>query len=376
MKKYIKIHKLETICLILIIIFSLLNIYKAPLLKSCYSNYFYKQIIWIIISVILFMFIYKIKFKTIFKYRYIIYIVNILLLIYTLIIPNSINGIKAWAKFGIITIQPSEFIKFSFPLAEIKLIKDKKYFLSFILFVIPSILILIEPDTGNFILLLCIYIYLLTNKNNKKYIFLMLIISTIFIIFSILIFNYYPNIIIKLFDGNLYYRFKRIISFNNNFQISNALIGIGSAKMLPIKLNKLLIYIPEGATDFIFAFHICNYGIILTMFLLILYFTFFSSLYLKYHKRLYYFKKKIIGSFLTIFTIQFLYNVLMNIGILPIMGIPLPFFSYGGSNIISYFILYSLSTKKISSIEDKDNNSYKNNYHKGLVDKKYNHMVE
>ena len=59
----------------------------------------------------------------------------------------------------------------------------------------------------------------------------------------------------------------------------------------------------------------------------------------------------------------------MNIGILPIMGIPLPFISYGGSSILTYTIFYIITNKKISSIEDMDNNSYKNNYHKVPADK-------
>ncbi|MCR5788177.1 MAG: FtsW/RodA/SpoVE family cell cycle protein, partial [Bacilli bacterium] len=70
-------------------------------------------------------------------------------------------------------------------------------------------------------------------------------------------------------------------------------------------------------------------------------------------------------------TYQSIYNILMNLGLVPIMGIPLPFFSYGGSNVITYMIFFSLITKKISSIEDKDNNNYKNNFHKDLVDNSF-----
>lgn len=368
MKNYLKKNMLGSISLISILIFSLLNMSKAKLLSIKYSNYFIKQLIWILIGFILYFIVSKIKFKKIFKIRYFLYTINIFLLIYVLLFSKSTNGIKAWIKIGSISFQPSELVKITFPLSTIKLIKDKKYFLSFILFLIPSILILLEPDTGNFALILCIYIYLLLNKNNKKYIIMTLIVLFLLLFSSIIIFKYYPTIIINLFNGSLYYRFKRILSYKNNFQINNALIGIGSASLFPINHKKLLIYIPEGITDFIFAFNICNYGIILTIILLIFYFTLTYSILKKYTKRLYYIKRKIIGTFLTIFIIQTSYNILMNIGLLPIMGIPLPFMSYGGSNTIIYFILYALATKKISSIEDKDNNNYKNSFHKGLVD--------
>ena len=372
MKKYFKKYYLETICITIMIIFSLLNIYKGNLLSDKYNDHLIKQIIWIISGIIIFITVYKIKFKYIFKVRYILYFINILMLMYVLLFSKSTNGIKAWINIGPLSIQPSEFIKITYPLCCLKIIKDKRYFLSLILFLIPSILILLEPDTGNFILLLFIYIYLLLNKKNQKIILLISIILLTLFLSSIFIFKYYPSIMIKLFEGRFYYRFKRILEYKNNYQINNALIGIGSSKLLPIKLNKLLIYIPEGITDFIFSYHICNFGIILTIILLLSILLFTYKLLNRYHKKLYYYKKKLLGTFLTIFIIQTVYNILMNLGLVPIIGIPLPFISYGGSNIITYFILYALCTKTISY---KDSNNYKNNYHKDLEVKKYNHMV-
>ncbi|MBR5662981.1 MAG: FtsW/RodA/SpoVE family cell cycle protein [Bacilli bacterium] len=372
MRKYIKKYKIESICLIIIIMFSLINIYKAPLLDTKYKLYFYKQILWIITGIILFIITYKIEFKHIFKIRNILYLINILMLMYVLFFSKTTNGIRAWITIGPVSLQPSEFIKITFPLCSLKIIKDKKYLLSFLLFLTPSILILLEPDTGNFIFLLLIYFYMLINKTNKKIMIFILLFFILSLFFSIIAFKYYPTIMIKLFNGKLYYRFKRILEYKNNYQINNALIGIGSSKLLPIKLNRLLIYIPEGITDFIFSYNICNNGILLTIILLLTITIFSYKLLSRYHKKLFFYKKKLLGSFLTIFIIQTIYNIFMNIGLVPIMGIPLPFISYGGSNIITYFILYALATKPISY---KDSNNYKSSYHKVLVDKKYNHMV-
>ena len=368
MKNYLKKYYKETISILIMLSFSLLNMLKAPLLSNTYSYHLQKQLVWILIGIIIYFVIYKIKFKKIFKLRYLLYFLNIILLIYVLLFSKTTNGIKAWIKIGSLSLQPSEFIKITFPLAVIKLIKDKKYLYSLILFIIPSVLILLEPDTGNFVLLFFIYLYLLTNKKNKKLILILISTALIIGVSLVFIFKMYPNFIIKLFNGSLYYRFKRILTFKNNFQINNALIGIGSASLLPISFKKTLIYIPEGITDFIFSFNICNYGIILSIILVLSYLIFIESITQKYNKNIYYFKKKIIGSFLTIFVIQSLYNIFMNLGLVPIMGIPLPFVSYGGSNIITFFILYALATKKISSIEDMDNNNYKSNFHKDLVD--------
>jgi len=371
MKKYINKYKIELLIITTIIFLSLINLKLAYLLNDKYQGLLTKQLMWILIGIFISIIIYKIKLKTIYKYRYIIYTFSILLLIYPLIFSKDINRIKAWIKIGPIVIQPSELMKIAYPIVAINLIKYKKYLLSFILYLIPTILIIIEPDTGNALFLTIIFIYLILNKKNTKYIFLTIFITTMISTFVILSFKYYPQIYMNLFNGSLYYRLKRILSFNNNYQLNNALIGIGSSKLLPNYINKkLLIYIPEGITDFIFSFSVCNLGIIVNILLILLYIIFIYILIKRFYKTRYIYQKKLLGSFIIIFSFQFVYNIFMNIGLVPIIGIPLPLFSYGGSNIITYLILYFLTTKKLSSIEDKDNNNYKSNYHMDLVDNK------
>lgn len=369
MKKFLNIYKIEITTLSIIISLSLLNIYKATLLNKSYSSYFNKTIIFIFLSLVMGFIISRLKFKYIYKFRYYLYLINIILLIYPLLFSKSINHVKAWINLGFISFQPSEFTKFTCPLVLIDLIKKKKYIKSLIVFLIPTILILLEPDTGNVVILFLMYMYLLVNKKNKKIIYLLSTIVLSLISITVVLFIFKEKLFISLFNGSLYYRLKRIIDFKHNYQITSALIGIGNAKLFPISLSRIIVYIPEGVTDFIFSFSICNIGIILTIVLLMSYLFFIFNLIYKKSKYKNYFKKKLYGSFLIIFIFQSLYNILMNIGLVPIMGIPLPFFSYGGSNIISYIIMLFLINKKISSIEDKGNNNYKNNYHKVPVGK-------
>ena len=366
MKKYLKIYYKEVICILYILMVSLYNLKKASYLKTEYSTFFYKELIWIIVGITFYVLTYKIKFNKIFNLRYILYFLNILLLIYPLLFSKSINGTKAWINIFGLTVQPSELIKITYPLIAIYLVRQKKYFLTTVLYLIPSILILLEPDTGNFILLSIIFIFILYSKKNKK-----ILLSLLFLIFSIftlsvITFKYKPEIFIKLFNGKLYYRYKRIFNYNN-LQIENALISISRIKLLPMHYKKINIYIPEGATDFMFSFLAPNIGYIFLVPLLLSYLYLIVSFIKRYFIRRYYYQKKLIGTFLIVFTVQVVYNILMNIGILPIMGIPLPFISYGGSNIISYFILLSLATKKITPIVDKDN--YKNNFRMVQMDK-------
>lgn len=371
MKKIFKKYNIEIITLSIIIGISLFNLYKAPLLNKSYSDYLSKMIIFILVSIIIGLIISKISFKKIYKCRYILYILNLVLLIYPLLFSKSINHVKAWIDLGFISIQPSEFTKITVPPVLINLIRNKSYLKSLIIFLIPTILILLEPDTGNALILFIIYIYLLLNKKNKKIIISSIIFLMLTSLMVVILFITKENLFINLFNGSLYYRLKRIIDFKNNYQIKTALIAIGNAKLLPIAITKIIIYIPEGVTDFAFAFAVSNIGILLTLALLLSYLIFINNLIKKKKKIKNKFKKKLYGSFITVFVFQSTYNILMNIGIMPIMGIPLPFFSYGGSSIISYFIFLFLINKKISSIEDMGNNNYKNNYHKVPVGKNY-----
>ena len=125
----------------------------------------------------------------------------------------------------------------------------------------------------------------------------------------------------------------------------NALIGIGSSDFLNlIPLNK--IYIPEAHTDFIFSYIITNFGFIFGFIIFILYFL--MDVYLV--NKLFNIENSEVKCVLMAFTIMFLFgqviNISMNLGLLPIMGIPLPFLSYGGSTIIIYFLFLGIAFKK------------------------------
>ena len=134
----------------------------------------------------------------------------------------------------------------------------------------------------------------------------------------------------------------RLINFANgsSYQLENALITIGASSFFGVGFNKILLYIPEAPTDFFFAFSIGNYGIfsailIIVSFLII-------DLYLVYKTKILKNKnyKMFLTSYLGIFLFHQIYIISMNVGLLPIMGIPLPFLSYGGTNtLINYLFL-------------------------------------
>lgn len=328
---------------------------NAKLISTNYNNVFYKQLIWFFIGYLSIYIIKKIRLNNIFKYISYLYIFNIILLILVLIFGRSINGARCWLEIGPISFQPSELMKISltFYLAKIynysNLTNYKKQFIYIIkiclLTLIPSILVFLEPDTGAiinyFIILLIVFIF---SKLNIIYyiIFLIFIASSLGLFFYFYFFN--TDTLINLIGTSFFYRMDRLINFanGNSYQLDNALINIGATSLFKFNTKEILLYIPEAPTDFIFAFTIGNYGLISGFIVLICYITIEFIIFniikkIKSRKN-----KLIISTFNSLLIFQIFYNIFMNIGLLPIMGIPLPFLSYGGTSTIINFIIIAI----------------------------------
>ncbi|MBQ9834233.1 MAG: FtsW/RodA/SpoVE family cell cycle protein [Bacilli bacterium] len=323
--------------------------------KHSLDSHMLKQILWIIIGLVIFFIIKRFKIKLLFAYSHWIYLFNVFLLILVLFIGKEINGAKAWFDFKYFSFQPSELMKISLALYLYKIIsysnpqnlKEELLLITKIafIFLLPAILVFLEPDTGAIILYFIITFVALYYAKIRRYWFILLI--GLLICFLVAFFClYYGNqdLLIKLVGTSFFYRVDRLISFANNsgYQINQALIAIGSAGLYGKKHS---LYIPEATTDFIFAFMISRFGFIIAIILLNCYFLidiYFIKLILKT-------KNPFISMFFFMFLFQQIQNILMNIGLFPIMGIPLPFLSYGGTNTIIYFIFLGiiLNIKKV-----------------------------
>ena len=336
--------------LIIIITISLIDMYYIKALSDLYQYHFIKELSWIIIGFSLLIIISNCKLKFIIKLSPYLYYGSLLLLILVLIIGNNTNGARAWFRIGFIKIQPSEIMKISLILYlnKINHHHDLIYIIKiFILTLIPSILVFLEPDTGAIIIYGLIALSTIFSKNiNKKYkiiIFMGLLIIGILMIYLLFFkLDYFKTLI-----GS--YRLNRIINLKNGYQIDNAKTAIGSADFLNITINKPILYIPEAPTDFIFAFSVGNMGIVIGLLIILSYYL--ITIFILNTNNI------IKNNLLTIFLFQVIYNLGFNIGIFPIMGIPLPFLSYGGSNIIIYFLMFGILLNK----DGNSNYSRKNN---------------
>lgn len=321
----------------------LIAIFFSKSIVPNYYNFLTKQIIFIIVGVFLMFLFNKINFKYIERYCFVFYLFTIFLLIYVLFFGNIINGSKSWISLFGLSIQPSEFVKISLLLCLDKYIYTKYGFLkSLCLLIVPSILTFLQPDTGTVLFYLVIYASIFISMGlNKKYYFSLFSVCTIVVISYFYLYFFQSELFIDIFGTSFFYRTDRIINFMNSegFQINNALIGIGNGGLLG-NLGKYVIYIPEAITDFMFANIITIFGFVGGVIIILL----FLYLDKELVDDIFSFKKHrffVIGLF-GLFFYQQIQHIFMDIGLLPITGITLPFVSYGGSSLISYYILFGI----------------------------------
>ncbi len=366
MKQKINLKNLYLyIPLIVIMIISFLNMYNAQLLSHNYQNHLIKQIIWYLLGFLTMFIISKIKIKKLFKYSFVLYLVSIVLLIFVLFFGKEINGARAWISLKYFNFQPSELAKLTLTLylsevvanTKIKNTKDEINLILKVLIItlIPSLLVFLEPDTGAILIYFLIAGVILITSNIRKRWFIPIVIIVLIII--VFFFYYYftnPDILIKIIGTSFFYRVERILSFTNgtSLQLENALVAIGSSSFFGSGLGNISLYIPEAPTDFIVAFTISNFGYLAAIIVLIAFLI--IDIYLIYN----YFKinnkttKYFFIGFISMFFFQQFENILMNIGLMPIIGIPLPFLSYGGTTLLIYFTFIGiiLNLKKTERI--------------------------
>ena len=349
--------------ILILAIFSILNMMNAGNILVSYGSYYYKQILWFIIGFCIVFASLKFNVGEIFRFSYFLYGINVILLVLVLFFGKEINGTRAWFDLSYFSFQPSELMKLSLLLSLANLANSLRFrtiknelkfiFKVIVLTIIPSILTFLEPDTGAVLIYFIIATFILFASRIRVRWFVFSLIMMVIIGFSFFYFyQNYQDEFIKIFGTSFFYRMDRIMLFKegSGMQIENALIAIGSAGLLGTGINTVPIYFPEAPTDFVFALSISNFGFLGGLVMLSCYFAIFLFI-IKLIKKTS--KKEIkifmIG-FLGMFLFQTTQSILMNIGLIPIIGITLPFLSYGGSSTLLYFtgmaIILGLSGRK------------------------------
>lgn len=346
---------------LILITISLFLMYHSRFITEAFQEHFEKQCLWFFLGFLLFSCAMFVPSQKLFRYSFLFYLFHVFLLILVLFIGKDTNGSKAWIDLKYFRFQPSEFMKFAYMVFLAHFVSKQKkmnfkgellFLLKvFLCFLIPSVFIFLEPDTGAILFLAIITLTLLfVSPIRKRWlivlgIFVVGLIGTFFYCYF-----YQKDFLISIIGTSVFYRVDRLLNFRSGMQIENAFIAIGSAPFWRFSLTETGIYIPEAPTDFAFALTANVFGIA-GIFLILLCFLFLDCYLISYIKKL---KKNEQRMFATAFVVLFIanqwINISMNLGLFPIIGIPLPLISYGGSSTIvlflSFMLLFSFTKKR------------------------------
>ena len=356
--------------LVIFFIISFITIYSAGnIIPSSMGNVVLKQIVWYVLGFGTAFFIMFIGIDYLLKYAWVLYGLGVLSLILLLFFGTPINDAKCWYTIGsIATIQPSEFMKVILIILLTRIIndfnenhkkpslKDEFHLLIKVAVVVfvPSILTFLEPDTGIVIIYLFITLVMLL-VSGIRYRWFAFIFGAGAIIGAAFLGLYFlkSELFINIFGTNFFYRIDRLLDWQNGdgMQLGNALTAIGSSGLFGFGFNKTPIYFPEAHTDFIFSVYASNFGLIGAIILIGLFIFFDLKIINISSKSERTTNKYMIAGIIGMILYQQVQSIGMNIGLLPITGITLPFISYGGSSLISYMIIagiiFSLSNQTI-----------------------------
>ncbi|MFQ5780500.1 MAG: rod shape-determining protein RodA [Nitrospiria bacterium] len=335
-----------------------LSIYSATYLHGTSSSgmtpFYIKQIYWIILGWTAFLIMAWIDYHEIIRLAYPIYGGTILLLVLVPFIGRVGMGAQRWISIGSFSFQPSEIAKVGILLALAKYFSDyypkkglnlRQLFVPAVLLLIPVVLILKQPDLGTALSVSSIFFSM---------VFIVGLRSKLVIYFALL------SAMMSPFIGQLFwnqlkdYQRERLLTFINptndptgtGYQIIQSKIAIGSGgisgKGLFGGTQSQLMFLPERHTDFIFSVFAEQWGFLGVLFLFLLFF-FLVIWAIEIASR----SKDILGSLIVVgvmglFFFYFLVNVGMTLGVMPVVGVPLPLFSYGGTAMVSTMGLLGL----------------------------------
>lgn len=347
--------------LIVLVCVGLFTIYTSSNVWASYSFddaffYFKRQCIFACVGFVMFFLCSKVKLSKLKKYNKTLFLLGIVCLILVLIpgIGVSRNGSRSWFQISSFLIQPSEFYKIILIMNVSEYVSNKKKLKKIKDFIIPIIwmgfsflLILLQPDFGSGMVVVCsvIIVFFCANIPFKYFIYLFLI--------GVLGLS---GLIISA-----PYRLERIVSYldpwkdplGSGFQIIQSLYAIAPGGLFGVGIGNSMqkqFYLPEPQTDFIFAIFSEEFGFLGCLLLLLLYFLIiYEGIRIALLAQNKYECYVCIG-IVSLFAIQTLINIGVVIGLFPVTGITLPLFSYGGSSLVvtlsMFGLLYGVECKK------------------------------
>ncbi|KKQ61743.1 MAG: Rod shape-determining protein [Parcubacteria group bacterium GW2011_GWE2_38_18] len=335
---------------LLLMAFGLAEIYSVSLGRGADLLNFKKQLLFIAVGVILMLIFAFSDYHNLRSYSVYLYIFGIMSLLAVLFFGKVINGTKGWFSIFGFGIQPVEFIKLAliiflaryFSGSSMRINQLRHFVITGGATLILFVLILFQPDFGSAMLLFALWFSIIIFTGpEKKYLF------AIFLIIALLAggaWSFY------LKD----YQKQRVLTFFNpsfdpldqGYNVAQAIIAVGSGGLVGRGIGfgsqSQLKFLPESQTDFIFAVVAEELGFLGVGLVMLFFAVFFYRCIVSLKKVNNDFGIFFILGVVSLIFIEMFINIAMNMGLLPVVGISLPFISYGGSAIIINLILVGI----------------------------------
>lgn len=331
---------------IIVSIIGLLNIYS-----SSNKGYFSHQLIFVAIGLASMIIFTILDYRKMGRAVYVVYALNVVLLLLVIGMGHSAMGATRWLSFGFLNLQPSELMKVTLTLALAKFFNDdinvrgyslRQLVIPTIMVLLPVGLIAIQPDLGSALLLVAasFSVFLFVKIRMQSIVILAVVASIALPLgYNVALKDYQRKRVLTFLNPELDPKGAGYNSVQSKVAVgSGRLIGKGFMKGSQTQLN----FLPEHHTDFIFSVLAEEHGFLGGLFLVILYaILFISGVRIASRAGDKMGVLVAVGCTAVLFWQVFI-NIGMVIGIMPIVGITLPFMSYGGTSIVVNFILIGL----------------------------------
>ncbi|MBD3246480.1 MAG: putative lipid II flippase FtsW [Candidatus Omnitrophica bacterium] len=273
---------------------------------------------------------------------------TLVLLALVLFLGKSAGGAKRWLSLGIVHVQPSEFLKISFVLfgaeyfrrkgKKIRSLREGVLPMMGVLAVI-GVLSLLQPDLGTAIFWV-IWVFLMLFLYKARIRHLSAVGGVGILLCALLIFAS-P------------YRMRRIVSYLNpfldpqgaGFQLIQSQIAYGSGGLFGVGLGEgkqKLFFLPAAHTDFVYSIIAEEFGLLVSGGILFLFYFLFHHMYRIAVRCQDPFRRAVLWGVICVFFLEIILNIGVTCGVFPTKGMALPFLSYGGSNLITHYVLLGI----------------------------------
>jgi len=328
-----------------------LAIYSATLSRGLLfgESFVLKQLSSLVIGIFIMLIVINISYQKFIDISYLLHGINILLLLVVLFLSPARLGAQRWFSVGEFAFQPSEFIKLSLIMALANYLGSKKnemdrlgsLFAPILLLAVPFTLVILQPDLGTALLLIPIFFtMLLVSGADLRHISAMMALGLMSIPFFWHFLREYQRQRLLVFIN------PNIDPLGAGYTIIQSKIAIGSGGLFGkgwlAGTQNQLNFLPERHTDFIFSVIGEEWGFLGALILILLYFFVVKRAFRTASSTGDVYGRLIATGIAVMLSLQVIINIGMTIGLMPVVGIPLPLVSYGGSSLVATLIAVGL----------------------------------